>query len=262
MQGIYGWSKRAKQAAARRAAGLPRRARRELAVLIGLALAILLSNFAGFASACADVRADTLRLHILANSDSDADQTLKLAVRDAILAQAGALFGGGATKAQALDAAEKSLPALRQIALETLRAHGCADDVTVRLENLYFDTREYDGFTLPAGRYDAVRVEIGAHAGKNWFCVLFPPLCVPAASGQDADGPDAGGPDASAPSYTDAERDVLHSPYRIRFAAVELLEEWKESLAGQEPDPPASTPASTPDPSPADAAKAPVKKEP
>jgi len=79
---------------------------------------------------------------------------------------------------------------------------------------MYFDTREYDSFTLPAGRYDAVRVEIGAHAGKNWFCVLFPPLCVPAAAGQDAD----------APAYTDAEREVLHSPYSIRFAAVELLE--------------------------------------
>lgn len=229
MQKRCGWIKRIKQAAARRLAGASRRALRELAVLAGLALAIVLSNFAGFAAACADVRADTLRLHILANSDSDADQSLKLAVRDAILAQAGALFGSEATKPQALDAAEQSLPALRQIALDTLRAHGCADDVTVRLENLYFETREYDGFTLPAGRYDAVRVEIGAHAGKNWFCVLFPPLCVPAASGQDAD----------APAYTDAEQDAVHSPYRVRFAAVELLEEWKEALAGQEADTPA-----------------------
>ncbi len=237
------WIKRSKGDGARRAAGLTRRTRRELAVLAGLALAILLSNFAGFAATCGEVRADTLRLHILANSDSEADQALKLAVRDAILAQAGELFDGGSTKREAMDTAERSLPALRRIALETLRAHGCMDDVAVRLENMYFDTREYDSFTLPAGRYDAVRVEIGAHAGKNWFCVLFPPLCVPAAAGQDAD----------APAYTDAEREVLHSPYSIRFAAVELLEEWKEALAGQDAD--------TPAPAPASAAKARAEKE-
>lgn len=222
MRAKDGQSGRIQGDAARRAAGFPRRARRELAVLAGLALAVLLSNFAGFAAACAEVRADTLRLHILANSDSESDQALKLAVRDAILAQAGGLFDGGSTKSEAMDAARESLPALRRIAQEALRANGCTDGVTVRLENLYFDTREYDGFTLPAGRYDAVRVEIGAHEGRNWFCVLFPPLCLPAASGGEA------------PGYSQTEQAAVHSPYRIRFAAVELLEEWKEALRQSE----------------------------
>lgn len=199
-----------------------RRARRELAVLAGLLLALLLGNFTGFASVCAEVRADTLRLHILANSDSEKDQQLKLAVRDAILAEAGELFAAGQTKQEALDAARQSLPALQEIAQETLRRNGCTDAVSVRLEQLYFETREYEGFTLPAGRYDAVRVEIGAHAGKNWFCVLFPPLCLPAASAEDA------------PAYSQAEQAAVHSPYRIRFAAVELLEEWKEALRQSE----------------------------
>lgn len=197
------------------------RVRRELAVLAGLLLALVLSNFTGFASACAEVRADTLRLHILANSDTEADQALKLAVRDAILAEAGELFAAGQTKQQALNAARQSLPALQQIAQETLRAHGCADAVSVRLEELYFETREYEDFTLPAGRYDAVRIEIGAHAGKNWFCVLFPPLCLPAASKEDEE----------APAYSQAEQTAIHSPYRLRFAAVELLEGWKETLS-------------------------------
>lgn len=201
-----------------------RRLRRELAVLAGLLLALCLSNFMGFASACADVREDTLRLHILANSDSEEDQALKLAVRDAILAEAGGLFAAGQTKQEALDAARQSLPMLRAIAEETLRAHGCTDTVSVRLEELYFDTREYDDFTLPAGRYDAVRIEIGAHEGKNWFCVLFPPLCLPAASDEGALGEDA-------PAYSEAEQNAIHSPYRIRFAAVELLEGWKEAFA-------------------------------
>ena len=203
--------------------GQARRLRRELAVLAGLLLAIMLSNFTQFASACAGVRADTLRLHILANSDSETDQALKLAVRDAILAEAGGLFAAGQTKQEALDAARRSLPMLQAIAEETLRAHGCGDAVSVRLEELYFDTREYDDFTLPAGRYDAVRIEIGAHEGKNWFCVLFPPLCLPAASDEGALGEDA-------PAYSEAEQNAIHSPYRIRFAAVELLEGWKEAL--------------------------------
>ena len=207
-----------------------RRIRRELAVLAGLLLALVLSNFTGFASACAEVRADTLRLHILANSDSEADQALKLAVRDAILAEAGELFADGQTKQQALAAARQSLPALQKIAQETLRAHGCADAVSVRLEELYFETREYEDFTLPAGRYDAVRIEIGAHTGKNWFCVLFPPLCLPAASEEDEE----------TPSYSQAEQTAIHSPYRIRFAAVELLEEWKEALS-QSAEPAQST---------------------
>lgn len=208
---------RARMGAFRRA----RRHRRELAVLAGLLLALFLSNFTGFASACAGVRAGTLRLHILANSDSEADQALKLAVRDAILAGAGGLFAAGQTKQEALEAARQSLPMLQTIAEETLRARGCGDAVSVRLEELYFDTREYEDFTLPAGRYDAVRIEIGAHEGKNWFCVLFPPLCLPAAS--DAD-------DRDAPAYSEAERNAIHSPYRIRFAAVELFEGWKEAL--------------------------------
>lgn len=199
-------------------AAASRRVRRELAVLGGLLLALALCNFTGFAATCDAVRDDTLRLHILANSDSEADQALKLAVRDAILAQAGELFSAGQTKQEALAAARRSLPALQAIAQQTLRAHGCADTVAVRLENQYFATRAYDDFTLPAGRYDAVRVEIGAHAGKNWFCVLFPPLCLPAACEEDA------------PTYPQAEWDAVQSPYRLRFAAVEVWESWKEAV--------------------------------
>ena len=105
-----------------------------------------------------------------------------------------------------------------------MRARGYSYPVAVRLENMYFSTREYDGFTLPAGRYDAVRVEIGAHAGKNWFCVLFPPMCVPAATSD-------GGQDMSA--YSGAEQQAVCSSYKVGFAAVEWLEGLKESLSGQ-----------------------------
>ena len=191
---------------------------------LGLALALSLSSFTRFSAACAGVREDTLRLHILANSDSEADQELKLAVRDAILQAEGGMFAAERTKEGALRAAGADLEAIRAVAQRTVRARGYSYPVAVRLENMYFSTREYDGFTLPAGRYDAVRVEIGAHAGKNWFCVLFPPMCVPAATSD-------GGQDMSA--YSGAEQQAVCSSYKVGFAAVEWLEGLKESLSGQ-----------------------------
>lgn len=207
-----------------RLARMGRRGRWELSVLLGLALALSLSSFTRFSAACAGVREDTLRLHILANSDSEADQELKLAVRDAILQAEGGMFAAERTKEGALRAAGADLEAIRAVAQRTVRARGYSYPVAVRLENMYFSTREYDGFTLPAGRYDAVRVEIGAHAGKNWFCVLFPPMCVPAATSD-------GGQDMSA--YSGAEQQAVCSSYKVGFAAVEWLEGLKESLSGQ-----------------------------
>ena len=204
-----------------RLARMGRRSRWELSVLMGLALALSLSSFTRFSAACAGVREDTLRLHILANSDSEADQELKLAVRDAILQAEGGMFAAERTKEGALRAAGADLEAIRAVAQRTVRARGYSYPIAVRLENMYFSTREYDGFTLPAGRYDAVRVEIGAHAGKNWFCVLFPPMCVPAATSD-------GGQDMSA--YSGAEQQAVCSSYKVGFAAVEWLE---ESLSGQ-----------------------------
>ena len=195
-----------------RLARMGRRGRWELSVLLGLALALSLSSFTRFSAACAGVREDTLRLHILANSDSEADQELKLAVRDAILQAEGGMFAAERTKEGALRAAGADLEAIRAVAQRTVRARGYSYPVAVRLENMYFSTREYDGFTLPAGRYDAVRVEIGAHAGKNWFCVLFPPMCVPAATSD-------GGQDMSA--YSGAEQQAVCSSYKVGFAAVE-----------------------------------------
>ena len=125
-------------------------------LIFGLLLAVILSMAAGFDNECETVREDVLRLHILANSDSEEDQALKLRVRDAILRE------------------------------EALAQAGSADAVRVALVNMYFETREYDGTILPAGYYDAVRIELGAAEGHNWWCVLFPQLCI----GTAAEGPE------------------------------------------------------------------------
>lgn len=189
-------------------------------LLLGTVLAVLLSALSPVLAQYEDVRADTLRLHILANSDSEADQADKLAVRDAILAAEAGTFRLAESKQDAMAIAEAALPAIQHIAEQTLRARGSDAAVTARLENLYFATKDYGEFTLPAGRYDAVRVEIGAHQGKNWFCVMFPPLCVPAAEEAD-DGP----------SYSEEEDAAVRSPYQVKFAVVEAVERVKEWLS-------------------------------
>lgn len=108
-----------------------------------------------------------VRLHVLANSDSEEDQRLKLAVRDAVLR--------AADGADEID--DTLLYILQQTARKTVEEEGYAYPVTVTRERAWFDTRRYETFSLPAGYYDAVRVVIGEGAGRNWWCVIYPPLC-------------------------------------------------------------------------------------
>lgn len=196
-----------------------RRAVLEASVGLGLVLAVLLTcRFSSFAAVAASVRADTLRLHVQANSNAPDDQLLKLRVRDAVLEAAGRLFGGEADKAAALEVARASLPQLQMTAEKAVAEAGSTLPVRVYLTNMYFGTTHYADFTLPSGRYDAVRVELGAHAGKNWFCVLYPGLCLPAAEGE------AAYPTAGEQQLIEGEG----SPYEIRFAALE----WWQRVTG------------------------------
>lgn len=159
--------------------------KRALLALGSIALTMLmilgLSSFGSFLQTCAQIPESVLRLHILANSDSAADQAVKLAVRDAILAESGSLFSGANSKAEAIAQVQQNRGALEEIARKTLRASGESDDVLASVERVYFETRTYGNVTLPAGYYDALQIKIGQAQGKNWWCVLFPSLCLPAA---------------------------------------------------------------------------------
>ena len=119
-----------------------------------------------------------LRLHVVANSDSERDQALKLLVRDAVLTQAGQILDGVSGRQNAERVLTPRLDELARSAEATLAAEGCGDAVTVSLTDQWFPTKEYDGFSLPAGRYRALRVTIGEGEGRNWWCVVFPPLCL------------------------------------------------------------------------------------
>ena len=154
------------------------------------------------------VCADTLRLHIRAESDSVADQSAKLHVRDAVLAYLDAACPAE-TKADALTWAAQHLFELQLTARHALAKLGIRTPVRVQLVNMYFPTRRYGSGTLPAGRYDAVRIELGTGAGRNWWCVLYPGLCRSACG-----------------SYAQpAENDLVCGNYILRLRLVEWVQQ-------------------------------------
>ncbi len=193
----------------------------EIAAVLGLILAVVLGNFGSFAQKLNDLHHSVLRLHILANSDSEEDQHLKLLVRDALLEQSENLFYGCETLDEMKARAVEEQETIRLIAQQTLEENGCSDKVTVQLVQMEFDERTYDEITMPAGAYDAVRILIGAAEGHNWWCVMYPPLCLPA----------AGEPEAYFDEETAA---ILEAPeqFTVKFKCVELWQAlqayWKE----------------------------------
>lgn len=151
----------------------------ELGVGLALALAIVLTVSADWHQrTAAQVRADTLRLHILANSDTLDDQLLKLQVRDAVLTALPPAVTKAATPDEAAAGLQYALPALQQAADTALHRAHSPQTARLRLEQWDFAARDYGSFTLPGGAYTALRIELGEARGRNWFCVLYPALCV------------------------------------------------------------------------------------
>ena len=148
----------------------------EAALLLAFGLTITAGVWASASESA--LAGQVLRLHVVANSDSWQDQELKLLVRDAVLVRAGELLEGVSDRESAEAALAPHLEELVRSAEAVLKAEGCENAVTVTLADQWFPTKEYDGFALPAGRYRALRVTIGEGAGRNWWCVVFPPLCL------------------------------------------------------------------------------------
>lgn len=147
-----------------------------------LFLAAFLASGAAALQTGQELSDKVVRLHVLANSDSEEDQALKLRVRDRILACTEPILTEAADRREAEALLQERLWELEEMAAGEIRANGYDYDVTIKLEDTMFPTREYEGFTLPAGRYLALRAVIGAGEGQNWWCVVFPPLCAAAAA--------------------------------------------------------------------------------
>ncbi len=189
----------------------------EIAAILGFAAALVVSSFCKSADTLHDLEKDVLRLHILANSDSYDDQLLKYAVRDAVLEKGSCYFENVYSLEDAKAVAVGCLPSIEEIARETVAEKGYDYTVTAEYENIYFDERVYENITMPAGVYNAVRINIGSAEGQNWWCVMYPPLCVPAAS-----------KDESAEEYfTENEKEMLQEPQKFRYK-LKCLEWFSE----------------------------------
>lgn len=124
-----------------------------------------------------DLENSVFRLHVIANSDSKEDQNLKYIVRDKLLQYMNSYLSNTSTKEDAIKIANEHLDEFKQVAINTIKEQGYSYNVNVKVGNFEFPTKTYGDISLPAGFYDALRVEIGEAKGQNWWCVMFPPLC-------------------------------------------------------------------------------------
>lgn len=192
----------------------------KLSILFGLISAMLLS-VSHFNVLCDDLRENVLRLHIIANSDSVADQNLKILIRDEILNETSDLFLNVTDLEDAKQKVGTSLNEFEEIAKRVIVENGFNYDAVAYVEEKYFDTRVYDEFTLPAGYYPSLVIELGEAKGKNWWCVVFPTVCIPAASKGDL---------SDSVNAESANMAKQGSRYIMRFKTVEIYEKIKNFI--------------------------------
>ncbi|MFQ9951905.1 MAG: stage II sporulation protein R [Clostridium sp.] len=180
---------------------------------------MMLCTITGFAGQCETISDRVLRVHVLANSDSQEDQALKLKVRDKVLECSAYMLDDAQDLNQAEALTEQNLQDIQKVAQEEVYRQGYDYPVKVELTNMHFNTRVYETVTLPAGEYDALRVSIGEAQGHNWWCVMFPPMCLPAAE-ESKELQDVLDP---------AQMEIVEggSQYEVKFKTIEVLEDIK-----------------------------------
>ena len=166
---------------------------------------------------------NVLRLHVIANSDSEEDQALKLKVRDAILEKSEALFGDCSNREDAINTVKSNLIEIEQEAANIIEREGYNYPVSVEIGEEVYPTKNYESFCFPSGSYMSLRVIIGDGEGQNWWCVLFPPMCVSAASMTSPD-------DTFISVGLNKEQygiitETSSPKYRARFRILEVIEE-------------------------------------
>ena len=184
-----------------------------ITVLLTLSLALLvLITFP--TSGEESVYSDTLRLHVLAASDKTSDQEAKLLVRDAVLLEYGDAFVGLKSKEAAEAYLKENLPAIKETVERTLSEKGLVYAVDVTLAEEWFETRAYEEVTLPRGRYTALKITLDEGRGQNFWCMLYPALCVTPALGEET---------TAEAVYDDAAYELVTNGYAVRFRTLELI---------------------------------------
>ena len=150
---------------------------RNTIIIYLLLLYIFVSAMSYATNVSADLQKSVFRLHVIANSDADYDQNLKYIVRDNIIEYMKSISADAVSKEDYIDIAYTNLDKIKDVAQDTIYKNGYLYEVNVKIGNFDFPTKTYGDISLPAGSYDALRVEIGEASGQNWWCVMFPPLC-------------------------------------------------------------------------------------
>lgn len=189
---------------------------------ISLCFALISSMFLvllDFDASCNELRKNVLRLHIIANSNSDEDQMLKLKIRDQILLESGEIFDLAKDIDQAIIVANDNTEKFSEIANTVIKRNGFSYNAQASIGDSYFETRVYDDFTLPAGIYKSLIIEVGKAQGENWWCVIFPEICLPTTTKGDLSD-----------TVSQKSVEIAKSPqkYIMRFKAVEIFEEIKK----------------------------------
>ena len=174
-----------------------------------------LISMTGFCSVCENLQNDVFRLHIIANSDSEQDQSLKLKIRDGILEYTSKLFAECKDRDEAIIAAKENLEDIKRFSQDMVYTYGYGYKVDAYITEMDFDTRIYEDFTMPAGKYQALRIVIGNGNGHNWWCMLYPALCIPSAQQNKPEF-----------SLDENEIDVISNSdkYEVKFRLVEIFE--------------------------------------
>lgn len=189
-----------------------------------LVFVFVFSYIAPFIETSENISDQVFRLHILANSDSAEDQQLKLKVRDEILKKGETVFASSNSLEETIELCKDNIALFQQTAEQCLKDNGSDYEVKVYVDKEYFNTREYDEITLPSGIYNALKIEIGQGKGHNWWCVMFPAICL------------SGVTDDELNKYLSEDEQKLvnsDSKYEVRFKIVEIYEKVKSKIISE-----------------------------
>lgn len=200
----------------------------QAALLIGFITAVFCEGICAFAESRRGITEDVFRLHVIANSDSDEDQALKLRVRNAVLEASADIFSGAISADDAKHLSEENLQLFEAAAAAEIAASGYDYPVRCEVGTVHFDRRVYGSAELPEGDYSALRVIIGEGDGKNWWCVMFPALCLPAVTNTDEVLSLA----AENGVISTEELELMQDPenYEVKFYFAEVIKKLCEKL--------------------------------
>lgn len=189
-----------------------------------LVFVFMFSYIAPFIETSENISDQVFRLHILANSDSAEDQQLKLKVRDEILKKGETVFASSNSLEETIELCKNNIALFQQTAEQCLKNNGSDYEVKVYVDKEYFNTREYGEITLPSGIYNTLKIEIGQGKGHNWWCVMFPAICLSSVTDDELN------------KYLSEDEQKLvnsDSKYEVRFKIVEIYEKVKSKIISE-----------------------------